>query len=172
MKYYKILLLIFLIIFNSGCNNKGKTDESSLTEKIYTHTENVVTTFKDIAFTEEEIDRIKKLQEKGVLRIATRESEITYDPQIDGTIKGFHYLLIKNFADEIGIDIEVVLVSFKDYFSVNGKTPEEIFSNNDYTYIPHLLSSVDLYIDTLTALPCRQHIPSSSPIIPTKIVYN
>ncbi len=167
--FMRRIFVCFLFLFLLGCGKGNPNqDEAESTKRVESETQ--VEKFTDIDFSEKEIDYINQLKEKGVVRIAIREVLGIYVPQVDGRIRGFNYHLFKKFTEEIDIAIDVKLVKFSDYFSLNGTTPKEIYENSDFFYKPDLLSEVDVYIDSLTVLPWREQILSFIPIIPTKIV--
>ena len=125
---------------------------------------------KEIDFTKEEEAYLRELKKKGVIKIATRKTPAIYEPQKDGSVRGFHYNLLKSFADNVGVELEVKIVEFKDYFSINGETPENVFIDPTYSYTPDLIREVDLYMDSLTVLPWREKLLDFVDLIPTKIV--
>ncbi len=81
---------------------------------------------KQSIFTEDELEFINKLQDKGYITIATRDSNTVYKQMSDGNIEGFHYNLVKMFSEHINVDLKVKVISFNDYFRHNGEIPEGV----------------------------------------------
>jgi len=132
---------------------------------------NDLTAVETINFSIEEKDYIQQLQDEGTLKIALQNSKICYNI-VDGEHQGFNYLLAKNLADSLGIELEVTIVDqFTTYFWENGETPKEIKTNPNFTYIPDLLKDVDIYTDNITHLPWRQLIFNQIDIVPAKAVF-
>ncbi|MBN3564508.1 membrane-bound lytic murein transglycosylase MltF [Aliamphritea spongicola] len=64
-------------------------------------------------------NQLEAIQKTGVLKIVTRNTPTTYISDKDGKPAGFEYDLAKAFADEIGVEIELVIPdSFGDIFPV------------------------------------------------------
>lgn len=123
----------------------------------------------------DEITFIKALHKKGSLKIATRISTPVYQRHKDDSITGFHYNVLKAFTDLTKINIEIEVVTWEDYFYRKGKDLRKAQSDPSYSYIPSLIENVDIYLDTITALPWRedmfdiiQYIPSRQMIISRK----
>ena len=75
---------------------------------------------KDSTWTPEETAFIKELNNKGSLTIATKISSSIYMPQEDGSVTGFHYSVLKDFAKLMNIDIDINIVKWQDYFHKDG----------------------------------------------------
>ena len=118
---------------------------------------------------------IKDLNKKGSIKIATKISSAVYQPQKDGTIKGFHYNVLNEFAKLAKVKIDVKLVSWNDYFYKEGADIERIKADLNYSYVPTLIENVDLYVDGITVLPWREkmfdiikYVPSRQMIVSRK----
>jgi membrane-bound lytic murein transglycosylase MltF len=127
---------------------------------------------KGTTWTAEESAFITALHRKGSLKIATKISSTVYLPQTDGSIKGFHYEVLKEFADLAKVKLDIKLVSWNDYFYKEGEDLEKVKSDPNYTYVPSLLEEVDLYLDGITVLPWREkmfdiirYVPSRQMIV-------
>ncbi|PKG93164.1 transporter substrate-binding domain-containing protein [Paraglaciecola sp. MB-3u-78] len=123
----------------------------------------------------DEITFIKALHKKGSLKIATRISPPIYQRHKDDSITGFHYNVLKAFTDLTKINIEIEVVTWEHYFYRKGKDLRKAQYDPSYSYIPSLIGNVDIYLDTITALPWRekmfdiiQYIPSRQMIISRK----
>lgn len=127
-----------------------------------------VTSTVSIDFSDDEKSYITDLKEKGKLVIATRIRGDIYSPQPDGTVGGFAYNMAKSLADHIGVELEINVVSFKDYYSIGGVIPGRVKTDPDYRYSPNLLDRVDLCVDTMTILPWREKLLRFIKIIPTR----
>jgi membrane-bound lytic murein transglycosylase MltF len=126
-------------------------------------------------WTSDEITFIKALHKKGSFKIATRISTPIYRLHIDDSVTGFHYNVLKAFTDLTKINIEIEVVTWEHYFYRKGKDLRKAQNNPSYAYIPSLIENVDIYLDTITALPWREkmfdiikYIPSRQMIISRK----
>ena len=127
-----------------------------------------VTSTVSIAFSDDEKAYITDLKGKGKLVIATRIREDLYAPQPDGTVRGFAYNMAKSLADYIGVELEINVVDFKDYYSIGGIIPGRVKTDPEYRYSPNLLDRVDLCVDTMTILPWREKLLRFIKVIPTR----
>lgn len=123
---------------------------------------------KGVNWTAEEFEFIKELNRKGSIKIATKLSSAVYLPQNDGSIKGFHYNVLKEFAGLASVKIDVKLVSWNDYFYKEGQDLKKVQKDVTYSYVPSLIENVDLYIDGITALPWREKMFDIIKFIPTR----
>jgi len=119
-------------------------------------------------WTDEEADFLIELHKKGSISIATKISSAVYMPQDDGTIRGFHYNVLKNFADLTNIEIEIKLVTWNDYFYKEKHDLERVKSEASYSYVPTLIENVDLYIDGITVLPWREKMFDIIRFVPSR----
>jgi len=156
-----IFVSILVIIFSLSCTKKTELVENQPVKISVEKPKNTIN------FTKIEREYISKLKKKKILKIASREKKTVYEPQKDGTAKGFNYLLVKSFTDYLGIELEVKTVSFSDYFNKDGKTPEIAKTEINYSYTPDLIKEVDLYVDSITILPWREKLLRFVKIIPT-----
>ena len=62
-------------------------------------------------WTKEESDYIMALNKKGSIKIATKISSAVYLPHKNSSNTGFHYSVLKEFADLAKIDIDIKLVN-------------------------------------------------------------
>jgi membrane-bound lytic murein transglycosylase MltF len=122
----------------------------------------------EISLDEKELAYLKKLNEKGSIKVATLVTKDLYLPQPDGTIDGFHYNLLKKFADLINIDIEVEIRPIGDFFYKEGYELERVMTEPDYAYVPTLLEEVDLYLAGITDVPWREKMFDIVRFIPSR----
>jgi len=124
---------------------------------------------KSIMWTAEEIQFIEELNKKGSISIASVISYSVYEPQVDGTIRGFHYNLINEFSKLLNIKLNILVVKNWDvYFYKNGESIERVKKDPNYTYTPELIEKVDLYIEGITALPWREKLFDIIKFVPSK----
>jgi membrane-bound lytic murein transglycosylase MltF len=123
----------------------------------------------------DEITFIEALHKKGSLKIATRISPPVYQRHKDDSITGFHYNVLKAFTDLTKINIEMEVVTWDHYFFQEGQDLRKAENDPSYSYFPILIGNVDIYLDTITALPWREkmfniikYIPSRQMIISRK----
>ncbi len=169
MKYlFMIYLPTLLLCFASGCSKEPSKVENEPVDDIAMNKESAASA--DIIFTRAEEAYLNSLRIKGVLKIASQINPLSYFPQQDGSIKGFHYTLAKSFADFIGVRLEVKVVKFKDYFSLDGEIPKEAVSDPSFVYTPNLIREVDIYAANLTALLWRKKILNMIDVFPTRLL--
>jgi len=125
-------------------------------------------TIEGIAWTEEERAYIRALHQKGSITIATKISSAVYMPQEDGSIRGFHYNVLKEFAELADIAVDIRLVSWSDYFYKEGEDVERVKTDPEYAYVPTLIEQVDLYVDGITALPWREKLFDILKFVPSR----
>lgn len=124
---------------------------------------------KKIVFTDEEIKFIKQLNSKGVLRVAQTVNWDTYFPQNNGTIKGFHYNFVKEFATLLGVKLKVTSFEEWDTFFIRkGKELEKVKNDPNYSYSPELFDTNDIFAVGITVLPWREKMFEIVKLIPTK----
>jgi len=121
-----------------------------------------------IEWTVEEKAFIRELNKKGHIDIASKIHSAVYMPQSDGTITGFHYSVLNEFAELVNVEIEVELVDWNAYFYKEGEDLEKVQNDPDYFYVPTLIEDVDLYIDGLTSLPWREKMFDIIKFVPSK----
>lgn len=116
------------------------------------------TTLETMNLSNKESEYIDTLRSYGVLNVAMRNMKTGYD-FVDGEPVGYNYLLIKDFADTIGVDLNVVIAdSFSQYFNYDGETPPEIKTDPNYFYIPDMFDKVDIFVDNIAHLDWRNQI--------------
>jgi len=116
----------------------------------------------------EESAYIKELNRKGSIKIATKVSTTVYLPRKDGSIDGFHYNLLKEFAALARINIDIQLVAWSDYFYRKGEDLDKLKTDPSYSYAPTLIENVDLYLDGITALPWREKMFDIVRFVPSR----
>jgi len=119
-------------------------------------------------FTEKELLYIEALQNKGVLKMATRELDFSYLKHDDGSITGFNYLFAKAFSESLEVDLDVKLVGWDTFFEIDGVVPENVQSDDSVVYTPDILNEVDLLCNYMTILPWREKLFFMVPIFPVK----
>jgi membrane-bound lytic murein transglycosylase MltF len=123
---------------------------------------------KGANWSSEELAYIKQLNQKGSINIATKISSAVYLPNKDGSIAGFHYSVLKEFATLANISIEVKLVTWNDYFYKAGEDLEKAKVDPNYSYVPTLIENVDLYLDGITVLPWRSRMFNIIKYVPSR----
>jgi len=123
---------------------------------------------ESINWTDEEIAYIRTLNRKGSIKIATKLSDAVYLPRKDKSISGFHYSVLKEFADLAQVEIDVQLVAWQDYFDKNGGDLERVKSDPNYSYVPTLIENVDIYLDGITSLPWREKMFDIVKFVPSR----
>jgi len=157
LKFIEKNIKILKVLFFSSCTKKkGKEIVFGGKYKIY--------------FSNDEILYLEELKKRGELLVASRIREDSYEPQKDGTIKGFNYLLVKSMGDLFGFKIKVQVVSFNDYYKIDGKFPERVKIDKFFKYVPDLIKTVDVYVDTITVLEWRSKLFQQVKTVPTKIM--
>jgi len=116
----------------------------------------------------EELAYIKQLNHKGSLKVATKISSAIYQPHKDGSVTGFHYSVLKEFADLAKIELDIELVSWNDYFYKEGEDIEKVKVDPNYSYVPTLIERVDLYLDGITRLAWREKMFDIVKFVPTR----
>jgi membrane-bound lytic murein transglycosylase MltF len=119
-------------------------------------------------WTKEELAYIRLLNKKGSIKVATQISSAVYFPNKEGSITGFQYLVLKEFADLAKIDIDIKLVSWNDYFHKDGEDLEKAKLDPNYSYVPSLIEDVELYMDGITELPWREKMFNIVTYIPSR----
>lgn len=123
---------------------------------------------KGADWTREEVAYIKAMNQKGSIKIATKVSSVVYVPHENGPPTGFHYSVLKEFADLAKIKIEIKLVTWNDYFYKKGEDLARAKIDQNYSYVPSLLEDVDLYVDGITALSWREKMFDIVKFVPSR----
>lgn len=152
-----ILLALLVVGISSGCSPTPEAPTES--SPVQQPSVDDPTFLNSYTFSDEERLLVQSLQDRGTIRIATRELDYVYMPQEDGSVNGFNYRLIKAFADELEISPDLTMLdNFSEYFEVNGQVPEGVKTDPSIVYVPDILQQVDVYCDVLTELPWRQKL--------------
>ncbi len=160
-----LLVAVGITQYNSSIKSEVEPDNQVTTEDLQ-----IEDFYETIDFTEDELEFINKLQDKGYITIATRDSNTVYKQMSDGNIEGFHYNLVKMFSEHINVDLKVKVISFNDYFRHNGEIPEGVKTDSTIVYKPDLFDEVDIYCDNMTILPWRQRLMTFVELIPVKVL--
>ncbi len=118
----------------------------------------------------EEQTYVDQIRERGVLRAALQPNVVGYY-FVEGEPAGINYLLARDLAEVLGVDLDVVVVDqFTKYFWKDGETPEQIKTDESYFYVPDLFDRVDVYADNFTYLPWRSQILNQIKTVPVSTV--
>lgn len=118
----------------------------------------------------DEMKLVEQYRKNGVLNVAMRAVPTVYEDR-NGVIVGYPYKLIQRFADYVGVELNIEIVSnISTYFEVDGIVPSDVKKGAMEGYKPDLLSEVDIYCDTITVLPWREELIDFVPMIPIKEV--
>lgn len=166
---YKILCLILIIIISiTGCGNQKETiiinndSQDNVANNSNSHV------LDNINLNQSEKNTIENIQSKGYISIAVRPVSTVYEKS-GPNITGYNYELIENLANELNVDLKVTIVNnISDYFKTNGSVPDDIITNNSYSYTPDLLENVDIYVDTITRLKWRENLINFITFVPIK----
>lgn len=123
---------------------------------------------ESIVWTDQEIKLIQALHKKGSISVACEISYSVYEPQPDGTIRGFHYHVLDEFSKLLDIQANIVTVHWNDYFYRRGESVERVKTDPNYGYTPELLEKVDLYVEGITALPWREQLFDIIKFVPSR----
>lgn len=123
---------------------------------------------KRIVWTDQEVQFIQALHQKGSISVASEISYSVYEPQADGTIRGFHYHVLEEFSKLVNIRVNILTVNWNDYFFKKGESVERVKTDPNYTYTPELLEKVDLYVEGITALPWREQLFDIIKFVPSR----
>lgn len=163
----RFVITIIMFMYSLACT---ATEHKALVETVIP-----LLSIQGAHWTQEEQDFIRELHKGGSIKIATKISSAVYVPQQDGSISGFHYSVLKEFADLAKINIDIKLVTWDNYFYKRGRDLEKAKSDPHYAYVPSLIESVDLYLDGITALAWREkmfdivkYVPSRQMIVTRK----
>jgi ABC-type amino acid transport substrate-binding protein len=129
-----------------------------------------------LALSQAQEKRLEELRAKDGLRVAINKEFTIYDPaaaEIGAapSVIGFHYSLAKRFADDLGLALVVIPVTFDEFFSVGGVVPPRAKTDPSYTYVPDLLKRSDLYVSNLSPVEWRKKFLRFTPLYPNSIVY-
>jgi membrane-bound lytic murein transglycosylase MltF len=148
-------LLILIVIF---CSFAGAAKDNAIP----------LLSISAANWSSDEITFIKALHKKGSLKIATRISPPVYQRHKDDSVTGFHYNVLKAFTDLTNINIEIEVVTWEPYFFQEGQDLRKAQNDPNYSYTPTLIGNVDIYLDTITALPWREKMFDIIKFIPSR----
>ena len=168
LTYFGCLLSLTILLVGCAEENQEKNNE---------HASDVETSPDPVTelhvptpiFTIEEKAYIAQLK-KRTLRVAVDQSKTAYLRHDDGTITGMHYELVSEFAKYIGVELEIVVVPFSDFFAKDGKLPGNVRTDPTVIYTPDILNKVDLCISGVTVTPWRQKLVQFVKLFPSKVV--
>lgn len=159
-KYVIVIFLITIILLFQGCDKKTEVDDIPVGE---------LPLFKQLSLTKEEEDYLQEIMESETLHVAMRNLQAVYHVEGDD-ISGYHYKLIKYFADSLNVELIVSVVDISNFFEIDGTVPSRVKEDPDFSYSPDLLEEVDIYCDTLTPLPWREKLVKFVPFLPIREV--
>jgi len=136
-------------------------------EKYYSLIEYDGVELYQLDLTQSEIKWLEKKRETGKIIIGTISAEDIYKVEDDGTINGFDYYLAKNFAQTLGLKLEVQLQEdITSFFSKDGVFDNRVVTDPTIIYTPDLLNKVDIYAAPFTILPWREKLLKTVPMMP------
>lgn len=166
IKFFMMVICLTALVFSTSCGQEIAGTPEPVEEEMET---NDLDMWSRLNLTDEEDAYLEDLKEAGSLKVAMREFDTVY--VIEGNkIKGLHYSLIRNFADDLGIELDVKLVNFSDYWKDVYGDSKRAVSDTEYAYTPELLMDVDIYCDTITVLPWREKLVEFIPLYPLREV--
>lgn len=106
----------------------------------------------------------------GSLSVAIRERPDTYEVLPDGSIRGFDYLLLREFAGCLGLELDLRVEQTIDaFFTRDGVVPKDLSAaGSSYAYTPDLMKEVELYVSQFGVTPWRQRLVTMVPLVPTR----
>jgi len=159
-----ITLFIIIVIFLQGCEKDMNVHEVSIGD---------IPLFKQLNLTKEEEDYLQEIKDSKTLNVAMRKLKAVYYPEGDN-ISGYHYKVIKHFADSLNVELKVHEVDISNYFEIDGTVPPRVKEDVELIYSPDLFEEVEIYCDTLTPLPWREKLVKFIPFLPIRevVVHN
>jgi len=159
-----ITLFIIIIIFLQACEKDMDVNEVSIGE---------IPLFKQLNLTKAEEDYLQEIKDSKTLNVAMRNLKAVYYPEGDN-ISGYHYKVIKHFADSLNVELKVHEVDISNYFEIDGTVPPRVKEDVEFIYSPDLFEEVEIYCDTLTPLPWREKLVKFIPFLPIRevVVHN
>jgi len=159
-----ITLFIIIVIFLQGCEKDMNVHEVSIGD---------IPLFKQLNLTKEEEDYLQEIKDSKTLNVAMRKLKAVYYPEGD-KISGYHYKVIKHFADSLNVELKVHEVDISNYFEIDGTVPPRVKEDVELIYSPDLFEEVEIYCDTLTPLPWREKLVKFIPFLPIRevVVHN
>lgn len=155
-----ITLLIIIVLFLQGCGNDIDVHDVSISE---------IPLFKQLNLTQEEENYLQEIKDSKKLNVAMRKLKAVYYPEGEN-ISGYHYKVIKYFADSLDVNLNVSEVDISNYFEIDGAVPDRVKEDTEYIYSPDLFDQVEIYCDTLTPLSWREKLVKFIPFLPIREV--
>ena len=174
-----LIIGVLLIVFLSACNqNTIDVDEKELEIVMEENTEvlkpEAEETEVQVAFldhlNDQELKYIESMRAQEGLVVTIRKSGPVYRVDDNGQADGFHYNLVRYFADQIDLPLKLNTVRFSEYFEHNGEIPENIKTDNSIAFTPDVLLNSHMISDNLTIIEWRNKLMSFVEIIPVSIV--
>jgi membrane-bound lytic murein transglycosylase MltF len=111
-----------------------------------------------------------RLSTTGRLDAALVNSPDAYQVMPDGSIHGFDYLLVREFAGTLGLRLAAQPQDrIEPFFAKDGVMPKDLGAPGiSYDYTPDLLKKVDLYASPFGISPWRQEMMVMVPLFPTR----
>jgi len=149
------LILLILIVVISGCTPDTNDTIESETQQTVGLIEQI-NILDQLNLTDGEQAYIESIRERGYFKTAIREIASVYR-EVDGKGTGYNYTAIKRFADDVGVELELVSVdNISVYFEKDGIFSDAVKTDPTLVYKPDLFDEVDVYTDMLTQLPWRE----------------
>lgn len=155
-----MLLLVIGVLLLQGCQNDVELQDISIGE---------MPLFKELNLTQEEEAYLQDIKDSNNLNVAMRNLTAVYHPEGEN-ISGYHYKVIKYFADSLNVKLNVTVVDISNYFEMDGTVSDRVKEDPDYVYTPDLFDQVEIYCDTLTPLPWREKLVRFIPFLPIREV--
>lgn len=162
-----LFIFLMLLIFSAlaGCKDDVNIDSNIKNEEKV----ELIDYNKELRLTDEEIQYLHDLKSEGKLRVALRQTSFVYYIENDEP-KGFHYEMIESFAKMMELELEIVVTAFRDYFTIDDVVPDEVKSDDKFSYTPDLIRDVHIYTDGITILPWRAKLVDFIPLHPIREV--
>jgi len=161
---FRIIFLICLLLLTGCFNTSQENNPSTNTTFVHEDSYNLI---DQLNLTDQEVNYINLLKEKDAFVVAMRQVEAVYIIN-NGKISGFHYKLIKNFADHLDLDLKIEIVDISDYWKDENGDVEKAQAEPTYTYKPALFDKVDMYCDSLTVVPWRKKLVQFIEVYPSR----
>lgn len=118
----------------------------------------------------DDAEALALLQARGSLGFALRISQDSYQPQSDGSIKGFDYHFALAFAEAIGVRPHFELVNqIAEFYADHDGFNPEVITNTSLSYQPSLFSRVDILAAPLAVNAWRQRLSHMVPMFPVGV---
>jgi len=142
------------VFMNVGCAKKAEVNHISVSD---------IPLFQQLDLTEKELSYLQKLSDSGTLSIASQ----------NGKSAGYHYDLIKHFADNLNVELTVTVVDMKQYYKIDGEDPDKKSGSKTKKNEPDLFEDVIIYCNAIIPEPWNEQLVSFVPFLQIKevIVY-